>query len=322
MAEFEIVSPADNTTFSIAPGASATGPQMPVIQAEARFNGVLPDPTATATFTWLVKIKFQCSDCTNGRTKEINDEFQLTSVGGKCTINFPRIRGGALTIAVAVDTATKCYGIETKGLKIQGVNPPRGEVNVACGSVIVQKMVMQESGRRQFDAAADAGVSDCPLFSGDRQGGVGLLQITNPKPTLDDHWDWTANISHGLQILAEKRAGARGYPARIRNSGAFQALVQRFNVGRNPPAVIVLPDFTPQQLELDTTRGYNGWAGTDAFGNILHEFRVPLDAAGNLQVNVGPDNRGVIAWQQVPAADRPQNTGDPNYVNNVLSQRP
>jgi len=140
MAEFEIVSPADNTTFSIAPGASATGPQMPVIQAEARFNGVLPDPTATATFTWLVKIKFQCSDCTNGRTKEINDEFQLTSVGGKCTINFPRIRGGALTIAVAVDTATKCYGIETKGLKIQGVNPPRGEVNVACGSVIVQKM--------------------------------------------------------------------------------------------------------------------------------------------------------------------------------------
>jgi hypothetical protein len=322
MAEFEIVSPADNTTFSIAPGASATGPQMPVIQAEARFNGVLPDPTATATFTWLVKIKFQCSDCTNGRTKEINDEFQLTSVGGKCTINFPRIRGGALTIAVAVDTATKCYGTETKGLKIQGVNPPRGEVNVACGSVIVQKMVMQESGRRQFDAAADAGVSDCPLFSGDRQGGVGLLQITNPKPTLDDHWDWTANISHGLQILAEKRAGARGYPARIRNSGAFQALVQRFNVGRNPPAVIVLPDFTPQQLELDTTRGYNGWAGTDAFGNILHEFRVPLDAAGNLQVNVGPDNRGVIAWQQVPAADRPQNTGDPNYVNNVLSQRP
>jgi hypothetical protein len=322
MAEFEIVSPADNTTFSIDPGASATGPQMPVIQAEARFNGVLPDPTATATFTWLVKIKFQCSDCTNGRTKEINDEFQLTSVGGKCTINFPRIRGGALTIAVAVDTATKCYGIETKGLKIQGVNPPRGEVNVACGSVIVQKMVMQESGRRQFDAAADAGISDCPLFSGDRQGGVGLLQITNPKPTLDDHWDWTANISHGLQILAEKRAGARGYPARIRNSGAFQALVQRFNVGRNPPAVIVLPDFTPQQLELDTTRGYNGWAGTDAFGNILHEFRVPLDAAGNLQVNVGPDNRGIIAWQQVPAADRPQNTGDPNYVNNVLSQRP
>jgi hypothetical protein len=322
MAEFEIVSPADNTTFDIDPGSAATGPQMPVIQAEARFNGLIPDPTPAATFSWVVSIKFQCSDCSHGKVKEINDEFRFTSVGGKTTITLPRVRGGALTISVAVDTATKCYGLETKGLLIRGVNPPRGEVNTACGSVIVQKMVMQESGRRQFDAARDGGISECPLFSGDRLGGVGLLQITNPAPTPDDHWDWRANISHGLQILAQKRATARGYPAQVRNSAAFRALVQRFNAGRTPPATIVLPDFTAEQLELDTTRGYNGWAGRDAFGNILHEFRVPLDAAGNLQVNVGPDNRGVIAWQQVPGADRPQNTGDPDYVANVLSQRP
>jgi hypothetical protein len=322
MAEFEFVSPADNTIFDIDPGSAATGPQMPVIQAEVRFNGLNPDPTPTATFQWLVSVKLQCSDCTNGRAKEINDEFRFTSVGGKATINFPRVRGGQLTIAVAVDLPTKCYGTETKGLRIRGVNPPRGEVNTASGSLIVQKMVMQESGRRQFDAARDGGISQCPLFSGDHLGGVGLLQITNPAPTPEDHWDWRANINHGLQILAQKRATARGYPAQVRNSAQFQALVQRFNAARNPPAAIVLPDFTADQLELDTTRGYNGWAGRDAFGNNLHEFRVPLDAAGNLQVNVGPDNRGIIAWQQVPGADRPQNTGDPNYVANVQAQRP
>jgi len=295
---------------------------MPVIQAEVRFNGLNPDPTSTATFQWMVSIKFQCSECTNGRAKEINDEFRFTTVGGKTTINFPRVRGGQLTIAVAVDLPTRCYGIESKGLRIRGVNPSRGEVNVACGSLIVQKMVMQESGRRQFDAARDAGISECPLFSGDHLGGVGLLQITNPSPTSEDHWDWRANINHGLQILAQKRAGARGYPAQVRNSAQFLAIVQRFNAGRNPPVVIVLPDFTAAQLELDTTRGYNGWAGRDAFGNNLHEFRVPLDAASNLQVNVGPDNRGVIDWQQVPGADRPQNTGDPNYVASVQAQRP
>src|ERR1700758_1481542 len=128
MAEFEFVSPTDNTTFDIDPGSSAAGPQMPVIQAEVRFNGINPDPTPTATFQWLVSIKFQCSDCTNGRAKEINDEFRITSVGGKATINFPRVRGGQLTIAVAVDLPTKCYGSETKGLRIRGVNPPRGEV--------------------------------------------------------------------------------------------------------------------------------------------------------------------------------------------------
>ena len=218
MAEFELVSPADNTTFDIDPGAAATGPLTPVIQAEARFNGLTPDPTPTATFTWVVSIKFQCSDCTNGRAKEINDEFRLTTVGGKCTINFPNVRGGILSISVAVDTATKCYGLETKGLRIRGMNPPRGELNLACGTQIVQKMVMQESGRRQFDAAPDAGVSNCPLFSGDHLGGVGLLQITNPAPTPDDHWDWRANVNHGLQILAQKRGTARGYPAQVRNS--------------------------------------------------------------------------------------------------------
>jgi len=84
----------------------------------------------------------------------------------------------------------------------------------------------------------------------------------------------------------------------------------------------VLPDFTPAQLDLDSVRGYNGWAGKDAFGNVLHEFRVPLDDAGNLVVNVGSDNRGVIQWEQVPGSDRPQNTGDPNYVANVLAQQP
>lgn len=322
MAELEFVSPADGTTFDIAPGTAATGPQMPVIQAEIRFNGLDPDPTATATFQWVVSINFQCSECRNGRALEINDQFGFTSIGGKASINFPRVRGGQLTIAVSVDLPAQSFNIASNELQIRAVNPPHDEVNAACGSLIVQQMVMHESGGRQFNAPRDGGVSDCPLFSGDRLGGVGLFQITNPPPTPEDHWNWLANINHGLQILDQKRAVARGYPARVRNSSAFQALVQSFNAGRNSPADIVLPDFNPQQLELDTTRGYNGWAGRDAFGNVLHEFRVALDAAGNLLVDVGPDNRGVIAWQQVPGADRPQNTGDPNYVSHVLAQQP
>jgi hypothetical protein len=47
-----------------------------------------------------------------------------------------------------------------------------------------------------------------------------------------------------------------------------------------------------------------------------------LNAAGNLQVTVDAANRGAIAWERVPAADRPQTSGDPNYVNNVLRQVP
>jgi hypothetical protein len=325
MPEIQIVSPADSTIFRIEPGTAASGAQMPVIQAEARFSGVTPDPTASATFTWLVKIKFQCQDCANGLNKEIKDEFRLTSVGGTCPITFPNVRGGDLTIAVEADLPMGCYEKITKGLKIQGVNPLRHEINVACGIVALQKIARQESRRCQFDAAAETGVSDCPLFSGDGLGGVGLMQITNPAPTDDDHWDWRANITHGTQIFNSKRPTASQYPAAVRGSAAFRQLRDRFNVGRNPPVNIVLPDFSPAQLELDMIRGYNGWAGRDAFGHVLHEFRVPLDAQGNLQVNVDTANRGVIVWEQVPAQDRPHGAGtwgDPNYVANVQAQIP
>jgi hypothetical protein len=322
LAGIEIVSPADNTVFDIAPGTAATGPVMPVIQAQARFVGMTPDPTATTRFSWVIKIKFQCSNCRNGKTREINDELRLTTVGGNCTINFPRVRGGDLTISVAADGPAKCYGTDTKGLKIRGANPPRAAVNGACGTVSLQKMVVQESGRRQFDAASDTGLSFCPLFSGDRLGGVGLLQITNPAPSDDDCWSWLANINHGIQIMNGKRSTARAYPAQVRNSGGFRQLVQQFTAGKTPPPTIVLPDFTADQLELDTIRGYNGWAGRDAFGNNLHEFRVPQDAAGNLVVTLNATNRGTIVWERVPAADRPQNTGDPNYVGNVMSRIP
>ena len=320
-----IISPADNTCFRIEPGTAATGAQMPVIMAEAGITGVTPDPSSSTRFTWLVKIHFQCADCSNGLDKKITDELRLTSIGGKCAITFPHVRGGDLTISVSADLATGCYEKISKGLKVQGVNPVRQEINAACGVVALQKICCQESRGRQFDAAAETGVSDCPLFSGDRLGGVGLMQITNPAPTDDDHWDWRANIRHGAQIFNSRRAAASRYAAAVRGSAEFRELVRRFNAGRNPPVDVVLPDFTPAQLELDMIRGYNGWAGRDAFDNVLHEFRVPLDAQGNLQVNVDAANRGVIVWEQVPAADRPcgrDSWGDPNYVANVQGQIP
>jgi hypothetical protein len=324
MTGIEIISPADNTVFDIDPGTADTGPVMPTIKARATIVDCDPDPTPTTRFTWVIAIQFQCSGCTHGRTRQINDEFRLTSLGGDCTIAFPRVRGGNLTITASAEVpAANCSCTKsTQGLKIRGVNPPRAAVNTACGTVSLQKMVLQESGRCQFDADAETGASTCPLFSGDGLGGVGMLQITRPSPSDDVHWDWLANINRGRQMLEEKRTTARGYPAQVRNSAVYQQLVRQFAAGRKPPPTIVLPDFSADQLELDSIRGFNGWAGRDAFGNNLHEFRVPLDAAGNLQVTVNAANRGVIVWQRVPAADRPQATGDPNYVANVMRQIP
>jgi hypothetical protein len=96
-----------------------------------------------------------------------------------------------------------------------------------------------------------------------------------------------------------------------------------------PPITVTIPEFTSgnfndnlQQLELDSIRGYNGFAGTDKFGLNLHEFRVALDASDQLIVTIDPvTNVGTTSWERVPVADRPR-SGDPDYVNHVLAKSP
>ena len=188
---------------------------------------------------------------------------------------------------------------------------------------------------QQFVASVDSGVGPCPKWSADNLGGVGIMQITVPRPTDDQVWNWRANMAAGIQKLNQAVAGARHYPTQVRNSAHFHQLVQAFNAKRQqqglpPLQQINLPDFTSgdfnnnlQQLELDAIRGYNGWAGHDAFGFPLHEFRVAVDANGVLRVTVAPGaTTGTAQWERVPAADRPQSSGDPNYVAHVLSRNP
>lgn len=187
---------------------------------------------------------------------------------------------------------------------------------------------------RQASSSNENGLVSCPLFSDDNKGGVGIMQITNPHPTDGEVWDWTVNVAGGIQVFNDKVAMARNYPANVRGSAGFANLVTRFNqnrVQRGLPQIPVdLPDFTSgdfnnnlQELELDAIRGFNGWAGDDGFGFHLHEFRVALDAAGNLRVNIDPaTNRGTAIWERVPEDARDPNSGDRNYVKNVLSQDP
>lgn len=175
---------------------------MPVIMAEAGIVGLTPDPSSSTRFTWLVKIHFQCSDCGNGLDKEITDEFELTSVGGKCAIAFPHVRGGDLTITVSADLETGYYEKISKGLKIRGVNPAQQEINAACGVVALQKICCQESGHRQFDAVAETGVSDCPLFSGDGLGGVGSL-IPRRRTTITGIGGRTSAMARKFSTASE-----------------------------------------------------------------------------------------------------------------------
>ncbi|HEY8461710.1 MAG TPA: hypothetical protein VIM99_15075, partial [Blastocatellia bacterium] len=121
----EIISPANDANFDITAGGAATGPQMPIISAEARIVGVSPDPTPTTRFTWTVEIRFQTSDCQPNvrRSVTINDQFEHVAVGGRTNISFPRIRGGRLTLTVSADLPTGRLEARTSGLRIRGTNP-------------------------------------------------------------------------------------------------------------------------------------------------------------------------------------------------------
>jgi hypothetical protein len=198
----------------------------------------------------------------------------------------------------------------------------------------LRRIARQESGgARQFTAAADGGVALCPLWSGDNLGGVGIMQITVPRPTDDQVWSWRAHVAKGIEIFNQKIVGARHYPEQVRKTHGFKRLMDAFNADRHKkkqsPVAITLPDFTSgdfddnlQQLELDTIRGYNGWGGRDLFGLPLHEFWVALDPHGHLRVDLDPTGTtGTAIWERVPVAARPQGFGDPNYVNNVLGQK-
>jgi hypothetical protein len=153
------------------------------------------------------------------------------------------------------------------------------------------------------------------------------LQITTPRPTDDEVWDWRANVRAAIALFSQKMAIAKACPKRVRASPNFQILVDRYNGGRTNAGKkalnVRLPDFTDDQIELDAIRGYNGYGGEDYFlgPRHLHEYRVRLDstvpAQPKLVVKEETDgSTGTLEWERTPEDVRPAGRG--GYVNNVV----
>lgn len=324
-----LIAPAAGTRFAIDGNAA-----MPVIVARAEIVGLPTRTAASLPLTWTVRLRFTASVCPHGPARNINHpDITRTGVGHTFRIPFALVRGGSLTITVAAVIDGRHVEAHSSRLDVRGTNPTSTALNAALPHDALRKIARQESGGgRQFAAAAGGGVGKCPLWSGDNLGGVGIMQITVPRPTDDQVWSWRENVAEGVRIFNQKVAAARGYPAQVRRSRAFHSLVSQFNLARRKQGLaaipVDLPDFTTgdfngnlQQLELDSIRGFNGFGGRDHFGLHLHEFRVALDAHGQLRANVdAAGTRGTAIWERVPVAARPQTFGDPNYVNHVLAQ--
>ena len=120
--------------------------------------------------------------------------------------------------------------------------------------------------------------------------------------------EWLVKLPAGLSRSEAMAIGTAGSATATRppilGSGAtFQALVQAYNAPRQyrrklSPVPIDLPDYDAEQLERDTLRGFNGYAGG------LHEYRVKLDENGLLAGLHAAGARGAAEWELVTAQMR------------------
>jgi len=330
--------------------------EMPNITVTATLKDITPDPKAVLSYVWNIALVFDGKGCPHftgqGTT---HPPITATTTVNSFKIPFSAMRGGDLTIKVSVQGGNQLLTGQSSGLRITGTNPPVSILAVyAPATAAFRKLMQLESALRQFFSPR------YPLYSQDNKGGVGLCQITRPHPSADQIWSWKANVDAGWSLYQEKEATARVFPAHIRKGDTFKQLVSSYNDARykkqqeeaakQPKAMaaaaaggsgtasvkpttevvrrdltISLPDFTDEQLQLDTLRGFNGYS------DGLHEYRLSRDAAGLLAVTVDEANlKGKASWDRLTAAQRivqldadgvaGNDRGDPNYVDDVMAQ--
>ena len=78
---------------------------------------------------------------------------------------------------------------------------------------------------------------------------------------------------------------------------------------------ISVPLLGADQVVLNAIRGYNGFSGSDGFGNKLEEYQLATDSSDNLKFSYVNLTKHIasLAWVRVPTKP-----GVPDYVVNVL----
>jgi hypothetical protein len=297
-------------------------PKMPQIVADATVEGSKSDISGVS-IQWTAQVRFVGNETKHAVAGTPYDQSKTTT-GGHLVLapgDWSKIRGGRVTLVATATIDGKTARGTLDGLKILGTNPSESDLRAALQNDTMRRIARQESRWRQFLA------DRYPYFSEDNLGGAGIMQMT---PSTDDQrWDWRANVKAGIANYQTKYRASANYVQSLRKSAGFMNLVAALNKDRAanglPALTVTIPDFTEEQHTNDAIRGYNGWAGRDPIDRSLHlhEYRLALEANGQLKVQVmGKTNQATAVWERVPAADRPQNSGDPDYVNHVLSQSP
>lgn len=219
-------------------GKITSEPRMPEMVGHASLSGVEPDPTSTAQFKWTFSIAYTAP---NGY--KINQNYDPSVGGSDHSRTLSPIRGGELTARVTYTrNGADCGSVDFKQT-IVGANPAFVEVQAALSGedpILRQVACHESAGKLQFDSGKPVTFIEEKSKEKPKRMGVGLMQITNPRPSDDAYWNWRTNLKEGLAIFKTGIKDADTYYDKMRKLGARplteeeqnQNRITRYNGGR------------------------------------------------------------------------------------------
>jgi hypothetical protein len=177
--------------------------------------------------------------------------------------------GGDLAVFIEADrdpVGTLYWSSPLASAGILGLNPTHGEVRGRVNDEANVSVVFHRESRfTQFKTTlntsnAYVGGPHPPLRGLDPKGtvGYGAGQLTvDPEPTVEELWNWAANVDSAYTRLMGLREDAVVYQQQVQ-----QGLAWTGQTGGDPPhkgtAYPDAPDFTDDQLDLEMYARYNG----------------------------------------------------------------
>ncbi len=327
---------------------------MPVVRATCVLRGAKDSDPKPSSWEWNVSLVMQPGGApySVGRSTA-HTPIRETTFSPEFLIPFRAVRGGLLTVKCSTTYGNRRLSA-FKAAEIRGTNPSEVTLRAAGASEVLILIMKQETQLRQFRTGAVR--QGYPLFSADGLGGVGIGQVTHPRPTDEEIWSWKANLARAQTLYQEKRRMAIKYLDAYPQSAQFKRLVAQYKAdrllaaktaqtaGSNPVGAtkqgqqatplsqaavqaldISLPSYTEEMLENETIRLYNGQPSDGPL-----EYGAKLDKE-LLVVQVSSDGKhGKAEWQEVSAQMRTsiytalgkpeRKWGDPDYVSHVRSQ--
>ena len=140
-----------------------------------------------ATYEWVLKAEFK---------GDVETVTESTSADRWILDWGDRKFGGDVTVTVSAEIDGEKYSDSRSGYKIHGLNPDKSQLAGHVASPwFFSQMIREESSCLHF---LPSGGGEVHVSS---DNGFGFAQLTNPRPTAKQKWDWQANLEEAESRL-------------------------------------------------------------------------------------------------------------------------